>query len=198
MFIIPKKTDSEQFYRENLMLFYPWRNETEDILKNYESYEQHNKAMEHDIISKKQEYNSNNDLVNAIETAMNTETIDNFDQVSPNIENVEAVDSEISTSVVENFQFYNPQSAEHAYQDLGLDLGSTHHISNASVELVARRLPDVDYFKLLSKLNFKQRQVFTHVVHSLVTKPCEQLLLFITGGAGVGKSVVIRVLYQAL
>ena len=35
-------------------------------------------------------------------------------------------------------------------------------------------------------------------MHSLSTAPDKQMCLFITGGAGVGKSVVIRVLYQAL
>ena len=50
----------------------------------------------------------------------------------------------------------------------------------------------------MSKLNKKQRQIFTHIVHSITHSPEEQLCVFITGGAGVGKSVVIHTLYQAL
>ena len=59
-------------------------------------------------------------------------------------------------------------------------------------------MPEKDYLDLLSKLNRKQREIFTHIVHSIVNKPQEQLCVFITGGAGVGKSVLIRTLYQAL
>ena len=44
----------------------------------------------------------------------------------------------------------------------------------------------------------KQREMFTHITHSLSQKPGEQLCIFITGAAGVGKSVLIRTLYQAL
>ena len=64
--------------------------------------------------------------------------------------------------------------------------------------LVQNRLPEKDYLQLMSKLNEKQRKIFTHIVHSITHSPEEQLCVFITGGAGVGKSVVIRTLYQAL
>ena len=50
----------------------------------------------------------------------------------------------------------------------------------------------------MSKLNEKKRKIFTHIVHSLSQNPNQQLCVFITGGAGVGKSVVIRTIYQAL
>ena len=36
-----RQTDSENFYRERLMLFHPWRNEQTDLLGGYESYEEH-------------------------------------------------------------------------------------------------------------------------------------------------------------
>ena len=79
MFIIQKKTDSLQFYRANLMLFHPWRNEIDDLLKDFETCEAHFKAIEQEIISKKQEYNANQELVKTIETAVNSETLDNFE-----------------------------------------------------------------------------------------------------------------------
>ena len=66
------------------------------------------------------------------------------------------------------------------------------------IEIVQMRLPEKDYLDLLSKLNRKQREIFTHIVHSIVNKPQDQLCVFITGGAGVGKSVLIRTLYQTL
>lgn len=43
----------------------------------------------------------------------------------------------------------------------------------------------------------KQREFFYHVLHSVNTKD-EPLRLFLSGGAGVGKSTVTNALYQAL
>ena len=43
----------------------------------------------------------------------------------------------------------------------------------------------------------KQRQFFYHVLHSIKTKD-DPLRLFLSGGAGVGKSTVTNALYEAL
>lgn len=41
-----KDQDPENFYREQLMLFYPWKKELEDLLGESESYEaQYNKRI---------------------------------------------------------------------------------------------------------------------------------------------------------
>lgn len=58
-------------------------------------------------------------------------------------------------------------------------------------------MSDEDYRQLLQSLNIKQKQFFTHVVHWIKTKDAP-LYAFLYGGAGVGKSVVIRALYQTL
>ena len=39
------KTDSENHYRESLLLFLPWRNEDTDLIKNYNTYEEHFNAV---------------------------------------------------------------------------------------------------------------------------------------------------------
>ena len=43
----------------------------------------------------------------------------------------------------------------------------------------------------------RQREFFNHIVHWIKCKD-EPVYAFLTGGAGVGKSVVIRALYQTL
>ena len=58
-------------------------------------------------------------------------------------------------------------------------------------------LPDEEYLTLLRSLNLRQREFFNHIVHWLKCKD-EPIYAFLTGGAGVGKSVVIRALYQSL
>ena len=57
-------------------------------------------------------------------------------------------------------------------------------------------LPDDEYLKLCS-LNLRQREFFNYIVHWSKCKD-EPVYAFLTGGAGVGKSVVIRALYQTL
>ena len=58
-------------------------------------------------------------------------------------------------------------------------------------------MSDVDYYTLVCSLNEKQRKFFYHVLHSIKTKD-EPLRLFLSRGAGVGKSTVTRALYEAL
>ena len=58
-------------------------------------------------------------------------------------------------------------------------------------------LPDEEYLTLLRSLNLRQKEFFNHIVHWIKCKH-EPIYAFLTGGAGVGKSVVIRALYQSL
>ena len=58
-------------------------------------------------------------------------------------------------------------------------------------------MADGKYRELMRCLNVKQRHFFNHVVHWIKTKDAP-LYTFLTGGAVVGKSVVIRALCQTL
>ena len=51
--------------------------------------------------------------------------------------------------------------------------------------------------KLVQSLNVRQRQFFNHVLQWVKLKE-EQIYAFLSGGAGVGKSVLITALYQTL
>ena len=193
-----EKVHSEKHFREQLMLFHPWRNEEVDLLNGFETFEAHYKSIEKEILSKKAYYDASLELVDEVEAAMEAATLDNFDEICPNIESVEANDTQQEPMPSTSFAFYSPQSHDHAYHDLGPDIGLTSPPRNSDIEIVQNRLSEREYIKLLSALNEKQRDIFTHIVHSLTQKPEQQLCVFITGGAGVGKSVVIRTLYQTL
>ena len=58
-------------------------------------------------------------------------------------------------------------------------------------------LPDEQYLNLLRSLNLRQREFFNHVLYWIKCKE-EPLYAFLSGGAGVGKSVLIKALYQSL
>ena len=193
-----EQVDSDNYYREQLMLFHSWRNEDEDLLGGYETFRDHYNAIENEILAKKTEYDANLELHDEVEAAVEANAHECFDDICPNIESVEANDAQNHPVASPAYSFYNPESHKHAYYDLGADIGLSAHIANDEIEMIQNRLNEKDYLELLSSLNCKQRQIFTHIVHSLTYKPDEKLHVFITGGAGVGKSVVIRALYQFL
>ena len=192
-----KKVDSENYYREQIMLFFPWRNKEEDLLKEYETYQDHLRCIHDTIQSKKLEYDQNSEMLDEIETAAKTQTIDIFDDICPNIESIEARDAEEDPLTSTKFEFYNPEARSHAFYDIGPDIGAVSFEGN-DIQMVQNRIPDKDFLELMSKLNRKQREIFTHILHNITHKPNDQMCIFITGGAGVGKSVLIRTLYQAL
>ena len=78
---------------------------------------------------------------------------------------------------------------------IGIELQST--CSVPPVETTGILLPDDEYLTLLRSLNLRQREFFNHIVHWIKCKD-EPVYAFLTGGTGVGKSVVIRALYQTL
>ena len=83
--------------------------------------------------------------------------------------------------------------------DIGIEIGKLPTASTYSVELnTSDRLEtDVVYRSNVRSLNAEQRLIFDHVLHWLKRSAEEPLHIFLSGGAGVGKSVVTRVIYQA-
>ena len=92
--------------------------------------------------------------------------------------------------------YFNPSRVvEHRHYDIGIELQST--CSVPPVETTGILFPDDEYLTLLRSLNLRQREFFNHIVLWIKCKD-EPVYAFSTGGAGVGKSVVIRALYQTL
>ncbi|KAG2191561.1 hypothetical protein INT47_006013 [Mucor saturninus] len=62
------------------------------------------------------------------------------------------------------------------------------------------RIDKLEYESLLSKLNMEQRDFLTHVMNHVRHENFDEspLRLFVTGGAGTGKSLLIKTLFQSL
>ena len=58
-------------------------------------------------------------------------------------------------------------------------------------------LSDEEYLALVQSLNTEQRRFFIHVLHILNTSS-QPVYYFLTGGAGVGKTVVVKAIFQAM
>ena len=92
--------------------------------------------------------------------------------------------------------YFNPNRVvEQRHYDIGIELQSS--CSVPPEETTGIMLPDDEYLTLLRNLNLRQREFFNHVIHWIKCKDTP-IYAFLTGGAGVGKSVVIRALYQSL
>lgn len=59
------------------------------------------------------------------------------------------------------------------------------------------KMPKPAYRTLVRSLNIEQKHFFYHILHWFKTRD-EPLYNFLTGGAGVGKSVLVKAIYQAL
>ncbi|XP_033725386.1 uncharacterized protein LOC117315346 [Pecten maximus] len=189
-----KKTNSEQYYREKIFLFLPWRNENTDIISRYTTFEQHYRSNANIIQAVQKKYEH---FVEELEQArLQAECeLDDFDEVAPNTEHTEAEDSEIGPQPSEQFVHFDPDTQPHKNYDIGPDIGLP--AKNSDVQTSPVRIPDDQYHKLLQSLNCKQREFHNHVSHWIQHKD-EPLYAFLTGGAGTGKSVVIDTLYQTL
>ncbi|CAC5391861.1 unnamed protein product [Mytilus coruscus] len=189
------KTDSENFYRERLMLFYPWRNEVSDLQCGHETYEKMYLTVSRLLEKKAKQYEGKViDLEKAIEEAENDSNEN--DQIAPATQQVEMEDAEIGPTESEQYVHFNPdRPTEHRLYDMSREVG----IEARTVELTnhANRISESDYFALIRSLNKKQWEFFQHVVTWVKTKH-EPFYTFLTGGAGCGKSVVVRAIFQAL
>lgn len=125
-------------------------------------------------------------------TAIEQVEADNYqyDELAPGIQQVECEDIEEGTTDAEQYIHFNPdRPTDHTNYDLGDDLG----VANTTVEITghAKGMAEYEFHDLIRCLNVKQREFFQHVITWVKTK--EPLFAFLTGGAGVGKSV-----FQAL
>ena len=136
--------------------------------------------------------------VDEIEQAMQQaeEECEQYDELAPNAQQANADDEVEGQQESEQFVHFNPdRPLEHRRYDLGADIGASTSVP--CVECHNDRVSDEEYLKLIRSLNIKQREFFTHVLHWVKTKD-EPIYAFLSGGAGVGKSVLIKAIYQAL
>ena len=73
-----KANDPENYFREQLMLYAPWRNEFKDLLGTCKSYLQMYESLEHLILKNKQQFEFQSDILDkAIEEISNKEDSEN-------------------------------------------------------------------------------------------------------------------------
>ena len=192
-----KEKEPESYYREQLMLYTPWRNEQKDLIRDCQTYQERYQQVELIVNSNKEQYDRHSDILEKAIEDLNENDNTSDDPVSPNTQHINEQDAAAKTKPSELFGCFDPgTNKQHGQYDLFDDMGILPR-HNDEEELVQNRLNDSDYRQLVRSLNIKQKEFFYHVLHSIKTKD-DPLALFLSGGAGVGKSTVTNALYEAL
>ncbi|KAK3919183.1 Fumarate hydratase, mitochondrial [Frankliniella fusca] len=166
--------DPESFLRDHVMSYIPWRNEKAYILNQDLELLFHNNKDK--IQQNKQKYNSYDEkaLFNAVEDAKQRIATDE-----------EEFDKSIDLLLILMTFLYKMNIQLEFQEDY------TSHVSFTPPVT----LPEIDYQDLITKLNQEQRDYIMHVTDTF-EKTNDQLLHFLTGGAGVGKSLVLWPRFQ--
>ncbi|KAK3928382.1 ATP-dependent DNA helicase [Frankliniella fusca] len=173
--------DPENYIREQLMLFHPWKNETRDLkqTRNNINFRRHSSSIA--AIRKKFNAFNDNELNKAITEA--NERDEN---------NISLFDKEAPTFDFDTYHLNDP------FVRSNIELECENALKSSEYKTMApTKLPESEFQNLFETLNQDQRDFIMHVAEHFRTSQ-DQRLFFLTGGAGVGKSLVIKTLYQTL
>jgi chromosomal replication initiation ATPase DnaA len=185
------KQNEENYFREQLMLYRPWRNE-QNQMRNSHTFKEQFQNHSEDISNKRASYEKIESYLEDIMNSVNEERVEDImDEVAPNDKQSSEIASEHSITSPdfpglmrpENLQEYNMvQSTEN---------------STSSRAVIPNRLSDRDYYQLMNSLNIQPEQ-FVHHISFLVKTNMLPFHIFLSGGAGVGKSYTIQAIFQTL
>ena len=184
-----KEVDPEKHYRELIMLFTSWRNETTGLIKNCSSYQERYLQAKNIIHEQMKQYAICSQDLNEIQEQLNNvdDNDDNYDLIAPGTQHLERQHESEGT------QDLHPEL--NANYDLSGDLGIPSTASNTE-QLILHEDQDDVYRGMVQKLNNEQKEFFYHVLHLIKTSD-SAFYCFLSGGAGVGKSHLTKSLYQA-
>jgi len=171
-----KKEDFQNYCREQLMLFVPWRDEKEDLLDIDHAKTAHRL---HDLTRKNSKpYIFNQDIDDNVLADLyeEAEQFDDDEDASP------LVDEEL-----ENLDGIEDAQYERMEETVK---------SKVQQFLPPRMVDDERFARLMRSLNDKQRRFVLDTLHLLKTSP-SPFYRFLSGGAGVGKSHVITAIVQS-
>jgi len=180
--------DPENYYREQLMLYIPWRDEKLELMDiDVKSRYEANRSV---IEEKRAEYIYSSEL-EAIEYAPDPSISTNNDENTPQLYDEENLEEDVFGPRWASSNYQRPPPPPENEEE-------THHRqSNHQVEFVAPSyiISEELYREKVLSLNENQQKYFLHIIHNL--KNCKtDFHEFLSGGAGVGKSHEITAIVQ--
>ena len=192
-----RQKDRENYYRIQLLLFHPWRVEiTSEKCDNcFEKYFLNLSPGERrSIIQISERYNLQKlDDIEALYKQLLRDA--SHLTVTGEIDHINADDIEQGSFCLTDGSFFQPVNNS---SDIGSDSATFAIKSITDNSSVVNNLwPTRRLYDNVKMLNDGQRLVFDHVMKHVVSVD-EPLYLFITGGAGTGKSLLLHTLYHSL
>ena len=176
------KTNPEEYYRERLMLYTAWTDE--DKLKG--EFATYQEAFEHH----KETICANMAVYEHVPDEVLEKAQAEYDE-----ENVAENSNAIEGS--ENDEILCQRVSPEEQFDIGPSIGLAPICQEPEVALRPKFVSDHEFYALVETLNRKQQEFYTHVMHQAMQGD-EQVLCALHGGAGTGKSRVVKVMYQGL
>ena len=191
----------ENYYRNMLMLYYPFRDESNDLnntdgsfFGKYQTVKIQVKNVESLFTKSATEYN------NALESEANSDSVDEWNLLGPNT-GFQQAEQERHGYVIER-DLHEEQSRNIDIE--GEDQEQNHSKALYTKEVDKALLTNAEYKKMTSSLNLKQKQFMEHYRHWL-RAVCEalhnndtipQFNIFLSGPGGVGKSHIIKLVHH--
>lgn len=183
-----KMSDPQNHMRELLMLYVPWQaaalfaTDDEEHAEHLHGFGTYQEALQH-----------YKEMIDATRSKYEQQGVD-WDRIQADCDAAEGfVDGEQMSARVRM-----ERCAEDEY-DLGLDMGgvtTTAATIRANTQYMDHMQTDAEYYENVAMLNEEQRAFFDHFLYNLYTNKTTHE--FLTGGAGVGKSLLTRCIIQAV
>ena len=198
-YICPAKSqDAEEFCRIYLTLFHPWRQEPSlqhDIISFYQMYQN---LPNHDLDTLHENaktYNRQN--LQALQElyANLTNDVSNL-VVAPGTDQRNADDAAFGSVSLYGGKFFKPTVATRT-DETGGNAQDTF-ISTTEISGTVNKLwPHDKMCESVSTLNEGQRKIYDHIMNEIVQGE-KTVHVFLTGGAGTGKTFLLQTLYQSI
>ena len=90
------------------MLYTPWRNETTDLMKECQTYQERFEQVKDKVISNRCQHEYHSEILDKAMEDMNNAEYDNFDTVAPNAEHISKQDCAVKEKPSELFACFDP------------------------------------------------------------------------------------------
>ena len=198
-------SNAYEYVRSIYMLFYPWRDEESEILSPTTPLaDQVQCPAVHDVLYRNyKKYNKIENIYaleqHAIATMAANDDEDTIDSAARNPQG----GSQQFHAV--NLHDTSAQALEHTHEqmnyDILQDLEATTTQPAAPQPMINQLenciMPEYEYHTLVNTLNIEQRRLHDHILH-LIKEKAPAWQTFVSGGAGVGKSHLLKAIDQSI
>ena len=185
----------DDHFRAHLLLFYPWREENECLQKKatYEKKYLSLTAEETEQMIESTRRYIYQDIDHLQELMEKGGDEDNIMQPG---DALDEQDRSAGFMPVSEEDFFRPVTTQECYVH-GNEVGGTGIQTVPISDIINGIWPLGHVVELFNELNMEQRQIIDHTMKEIITKET-RCKIFITGGAGTGKTKILKTLFQGL